>query len=132
MRLLGLDYGTKRVGVAIGDTQTRLALPYGVTSLFGIEKYLADLIEEEKIQIVVMGAPKNLRGEKTASYQAAAKLAQQLRTLPVKIIMEDERFTTKEVEKIIRGYGKAKKAVQKDAAAAAIILQGYLDKLSNL
>mgnify|MGYP001567659902 FL=1 len=124
MRVLGIDYGTKRVGVAIGDTDAKVAVPLCVIEESGVrsqESGVLKLVRDEDIELVVMG-----QGGKGPIEEKVQEFAKKLRKfVPVEIA--DEHFTTAQVERVIRGYGKARKGVDKDSAAAALILQGWLD-----
>lgn len=124
MRLLGIDYGTKRVGIAIGDTESRVAVPFMVvdssqSTVHSIEK----MVKDEGIGLVIMG--QGGRGRMEAKVQEFAKKLREF----VRVEIVDEHFTTVQVERAIKEYGKARKGVDIDAAAAAIILQSYLDKI---
>lgn len=125
MRILGIDYGTKRVGVAIGDLETKVAVPFIVIEVLGVKDQVLGvvrIIKDEGIKLVVIG-----QGGKGLIEKKVQKFAAQLRKLvPVEIV--DEHFTTAQVERAMKGYGKARKGVDKDAAAAALILQGWLDR----
>jgi putative Holliday junction resolvase len=129
MKVLGIDYGTRRIGLAIGETEMKLAVPYETLDWRGATlECLKEIIEREKIEKIVVGIPKDFHGGEGKSCQLVQKFVHELKSLGKEIILEDERLTTKEVEKAIRDYGKAKKGIQKDAVAAALILQSWLDK----
>ncbi|KKU13272.1 MAG: hypothetical protein UX17_C0022G0005 [Parcubacteria group bacterium GW2011_GWC2_45_7] len=130
MRILGIDYGTKRVGVAIGDTESRVAVPYDTLEFGGATlECLHEIIEREKIDLIIIGLPLTTGGEESKSSVLVRQFIKELKSLGIPVEMQDERFTTKEVEKITRGYGKARKGVDKDAAAAALILQSFLEQI---
>lgn len=132
MKLLGIDYGTERIGVALGDTEAGVAVPFEVIDATALAaERITQLVKQENIEIVVMGLPKNLQGQEGKSASRARRLAEKIQSLGAKIVYEDERLSTKEVERAMKEYGKAKRGVDKDAAAAAIILQTYLDKMSK-
>ncbi|MEK7607183.1 MAG: Holliday junction resolvase RuvX [Patescibacteria group bacterium] len=132
MKLLGIDYGTERIGVALGDTDVRVAVPFEAidATALAAERIVA-IGKQENIEIVVMGLPKNLQGQEGKSASRARRLAEKIQSLGMKIVFEDERFSTKEVERAMKEYGKAKRGIDKDAAAAAIILQTYIEKTSD-
>lgn len=131
MKILGIDYGTKRIGVAIGDTDTKTAVPLCVvhssqSAVHSIEK----IVKEERVGLIVVGLPLTTEGQESKSSGLVREFIKELDALKgIKVELQDERFTTKEVERVMRGYGKAKKGVDKDAAAAALILQSWLDSL---
>ena len=139
MRIMGLDYGSKTVGVAISD-------PLGFTAQ-GIEtierkeenklrKTLARieaLVEEYKVETIVLGLPKNMnntlgeRAEKTLEFK---EMLERRTSLPV--VMWDERLTTVEAERTLIESNVRRENRKKviDKIAAVFILQGYLDSLS--
>lgn len=133
MRIFGIDYGTKRIGLAIGDMETRVAVPLCVIEGLGardqgLEK-IEKIVKDEQISLIVVGLPVRTDGGKSETQKKVEKFIAELHgVVGVHIVTQDERFTTKEVERAMRGYGKAKKGVDKDAAAAALILQGWLDR----
>ena len=128
MRILGIDYGTKRVGVAIGDIDTRVAVPLAVLETKNVKLKIQNVVEdvrklaqEEDAESVIVGQGGHGRMEKKVQEFAA----QLRRFVPVEIV--DEHFTTVQVERAMKGYGKARKGIDKDSAAAALILQGWMD-----
>jgi putative transcription antitermination factor YqgF len=125
MRVLALDYGAARTGVAVSDASGTLARPVGVVHKAATEDGLAELarlVAEHDAERVVVGLPLTLRGEhgkqaaETQAFVSALEAA-----LPVPVETADERFTTALAQ---RFGGKA----QQDAAAAAHLLQGWLDR----
>lgn len=135
MKYLGLDLGSKTLGVSISDKTGMIASSYKIIRHQGEYHKLLDevekIVELEKIEAVVLGFPKNMnntigpRGELSLSFQK--KLEKRLQ-LP--IYLQDERLTTKEAEAVlIRNHTRRnnrKKVI--DSLAATIILQSYLDK----
>jgi putative Holliday junction resolvase len=133
MRILALDVGEKRIGVAISDLSQTLARSLQVIQR-GSRQHgfaaVARLVEEYEVEKVVVGYPRSLDG--TAGKQAekvecyAAGLAEAL-TVPV--ILWDERLSTVSAERLMReaGLRGRKKQERVDAVAAAVILQDYLD-----
>lgn len=127
MRLLGIDYGTKRVGVAIGDSEGRVAVPFEIienANLDAVLKKIQAIIEKEKIELVVVG-----QGGKGSMEEKVQEFVEQLKKhVPVEIA--DEHFTTVQIERTMKDYGKDRNKIDKDSAAAALILQGWLDSSS--
>jgi len=127
MKALGIDYGTKKIGIAVSSENGELAFPYGVYE--NDEKFLDTLeaiFTKEKISEVVIGKSLNFKRipNKIMSDINALKLKiEHKHSLPVFLI--DETFTTKEAERI---QGKHKKI---DASAAALILSTHLDQKKN-
>ncbi len=140
MKVLGIDYGTKRIGVAIGDMETKVAVPFSVIEGLGIRDLSADkagqvlgvakIVKEEQIGLIVVGLPLRAEGGKSATQKKVEKFIKELHdVVKIHIVTQDERFTTAEVERTMKGYGKAAKGIDKDAAAAALILQNWFDKV---
>jgi putative Holliday junction resolvase len=133
MRAMGIDAGARRIGVALSDQLGLLAAPWkAVRVARGHELVeLAAMAREREIEIVVIGLPTSLDG--TEGPQAklvrafADRLAPHLDGIP--IVFADERFTTAEAERqmIDRRLSREERRARIDAAAAAIMLQGWLD-----
>ena len=139
VRILGLDYGSKTVGAAVSD-------PLGITAQMAetivreredkLRRTLARieaLIEEYKIERIVLGYPKNMnntlgeRAAKTDEFKAALE-----RRTGLPVILWDERLTTVAAERVLmeQGVRREHRKETVDQIAAALILQGYLDSLS--
>lgn len=139
MRIMGIDYGDSRIGIAISDALMFTA--QGVETIKWNEsikvplKRILALIEEYKINRIVIGFPKNMngtvgpRGEKTIGFVKHLKK----RIGDIDVILWDERLTTVAANRTMREM-KVKKNNKKkvvDQIAAVYILQGYLDSLTN-
>jgi putative holliday junction resolvase len=139
VRIVGLDIGERRIGVAISDATATLARPVGVLARAGSDadalRLVADEIarlasEEDGVATVVVGLPRRLDGTANEMTPRVQAFAEQLRTasgLPV--VLQDERLSSREAESRLALREKDWRARKKklDAAAAAIILQDYLD-----
>lgn len=140
MRVVCLDIGERRIGVAISDATGTLARPLGTLAREGSE---ADAIarvaeeidrlgrEEDGVSQIVIGLPRRLDGratEQTPRVEAFARLLAARTSIP--IAFQDERLTSREAESrlAIRERDWRKRKARLDAAAAAIILQDYLDR----
>lgn len=132
-RLLGVDYGERRIGLAISDPERRFAWPFRVHERKEPARdaeYFQRLIEEEKIDRIVVGLPIRMGGEegqRAAEARAFGKWLHKVTGRPV--VFWDERFTTAHAEQLLWGAGlthKQRKA-RRDKVAAQIILQTYLD-----
>ncbi|MBI2552310.1 Holliday junction resolvase RuvX [Candidatus Uhrbacteria bacterium] len=128
MRVLGIDYGTKRIGVAIGDSEARVAAPLAMleirNSKFEIRNVvdaIVKIVKEEGVELIVIG-----QGGRGPMEEKVRKFAEKLRKF-VRVEIVDEHFTTAQIEKTMKNYGKDRKRIDKDSAAAALILQGWLD-----
>lgn len=123
MRYLGIDYGSKRIGLAVSDEDGIIAFPRATV------KKASDVVEvarRERIGKVVIGLPKGLRGQETAQTKIVRALAAALeKAVSLPIEFENEVLTTKMAER-----HSPRKAV--DASAAALILQSYLDKQKGI
>ncbi len=132
-RVLGLDLGDVRIGVAISDPERRLAVPVGTVQVGrppGEMRAIADLVAEHGAVMVVMGDPVSMDGSRGTRASHAASFAEALRAfLDVPVVLHDERLSTVEAERSLREAGvtgRRRRSVV-DAAAAQIILQAWLD-----
>ena len=131
-RLLGLDYGSKRVGVAISDSSRLIASPFAVLDAGRVLSDLDAILEVEEIEAIVVGLPVTLAGEEGASAEAARRLGRQVTEhTGLEVMYVDERFTTKVAEDalIAGGVRRAKRRDIRDKMAATVMLQGHLDSL---
>lgn len=125
LTVLGLDVGSKRIGVARGTTLARLATPLAVISVDGQElTQIKRFIERENAQALVVGLPRGLDGQETAQTASVRDFGQTLAALGLPLHWQDEAGTTKQAEAEARGSVR-----NVDARAAAILLQDYLDNL---
>ena len=133
MKILGLDLGSKTIGVAISDDLVITAQVLTSIKRSVLEKDLADilaLVNEYQVQEIVVGLPINMDGTKGASARQAEAFIDKLReTFSIKIIPWDERLSTVAAERILLEGDLSRKKRRKviDRLSAAIILQGYLD-----
>lgn len=129
MRYLGIDYGEKRIGVALSDPLGRIAFPKKVILNRGGEAVCAQLkmlLDEEKISVIIVGLPVGLDGKDTEITKKVRELSGWLREkLNVSVELENEMFTTHMVERA------GVKKEHTDEAAAALILQSYLDRTNK-
>lgn len=134
--LIALDLGTKTIGTAFCDAGWRIASP-GKTlarGKFGADKaLLAALIAERRIKGIVIGLPLNMDGSEGPRSQASRAYARNLAALELPILLWDERWSTIGAERglIDQDMSRAKRAERIDSAAAAIILQGAIDRLAS-
>jgi len=136
MRVLALDVGERRVGVAISDSTGTVARPLQTLVRGSREEdfaAIAVIVAEHNIGLVVVGQPLSLDGTEGPQARRVARYAEALTaTLPVPVVAWDERFTTVTAEEILRQRRRQKKRRARtrgevDAIAAAVILQSYLD-----
>ena len=134
-RILALDIGDRRIGVAVSDPTGTLASPFTTITRRDLESDITAVLElaeqQEAVQIVA-GMPLSLSGQagpQAKKVRYVIKALEQRSHVPVKTW--DERFSTREAERLLResGHHPSKERALTDAAAAAVILQGYLDSL---
>jgi putative Holliday junction resolvase len=129
-RTLGVDYGTKRVGLAISDGIGLTARPLDVVSRKELADTLAGLTQEYDIDLVVVGLPTGLSGVEGDSATGARQLGAEIsETIGVEVVYVDERFTSRMAESALLESGMSRRDRKEtvDKVAAAIILQTYLD-----
>lgn len=130
--ILGVDPGTKRVGVAGADEETRFAHPIEVIDVSARDPVtrIVELVEERSVSLIVVGRPTGLSGQPGVAAEVASEFAASLRTAASVPVREyDERLTTVIAERSLRASGAKlgeRKGVR-DAVAAQIMLQDYLD-----
>ncbi len=138
MRYLGLDLGTKTLGISITDKTNTLVSPLTVLR-FKNEEYesiiptLKDIIKEYNIKKVVLGLPKNMDGSMGFASERSLKFKELLVKEEIEVVLEDERLTTKSAIDIIHenndNYKNAKEKI--DSIASCIILENYLRKCEH-
>lgn len=124
MRYLGIDFGLKRVGLAISDEENKIAFPYSVLSNDKkVVETILDIIKKENVGMIVMGESNNFAGEPNKimkDINSFKKILEQ--EIGLKIIFEPEFWTSVQAKSI---HGENS---MHDASAASIILQSYLDR----
>jgi putative Holliday junction resolvase len=131
-RLLGLDYGTKRVGVAICDSSRLIASPYAVLEAAAVLSGLDEILAAEEIEGIVVGLPVSLSGQEGPVAKAARSFAEKVAAHTGKpVVLVDERFTTKVAEDVLiqGGVRRSKRRDIRDKMAATVMLQSHLDSL---
>lgn len=129
-RSLGIDYGTKRVGLALSDPLGLTARPLAVVPRSKIVEEVVSLVKEQEVGTIVVGLPTGLGGDEGISASEARKLADELATATgVDVVLRDERYTSRMAESALleSGMKRRKRRESVDKVAAAIILQDYLD-----
>ncbi len=135
MRIMGLDVGTKRIGVAVSDETGSIAQGRETVLRTSDEKAVAAIKETasaEKVAEVVVGLPLNMDGSEGPSAEGCRKFAKKLSaTLNVPVKFWDERLSTKEAESVMLmgDVSRAKRKKTVDKLAAVVILQRYLDSV---
>ncbi len=132
-RILGIDFGEKRLGLALSDETHTLASPLAVYERKDLQsdlKFLSDLVAQYHITEIVLGLPFNMDGsvgEKAQQVLEFKRLLEEHLKLPVATF--DERLTTTEAERVLlqADLSRKKRKAKRDALAAILILQGYLN-----
>src|SRR5262245_33214925 len=131
-RVLGLDLGDARIGVAISDDGRRMAVPLGTLRTGAPQdvKSIGDLVTEHAVTLIVVGHPLLLSGEAGERAHLAERFVDALRAiLPVEVLLQDERLSTTEAERALRDAGTPGRDRRRivDRSAATVILQAWLD-----
>lgn len=137
-RLLGIDYGTVRIGLALSDPTGTLASPLPFLpnqSPQQVTQALSELIQTHQITALIIGLPRNMDGTYGPSAQKVRDFISQIQKdilLPITPI--DERLTTAQASKQLAGIGLSQKELRKkvDSSSACLILQQYLDRSTPL
>ena len=140
MRVLGIDFGERRIGLALSDPTGTLASPLPTLKRRAGKRpplaTLMGIVESNQVEALVFGLPLTLRGEESDWTHQIRKVGADLsRRTGVPVYFVDERFTSVRAERAIRSLGLPKKKREEkervDAAAAVLILQGWLDQRSS-
>lgn len=128
IKLLGLDVGEKRIGISVGDSSVRIAVPFDTIEVDGSEiEAIAELVLKEGSTIIVVGYPRNQAGEATAQTKYVEEFAKKLVDMGPKLEFQDESLTSVIAEQRLISYKKPYTKGDIDAQAAAIILQDYIE-----
>ncbi|MCS6902806.1 MAG: Holliday junction resolvase RuvX [Candidatus Bipolaricaulota bacterium] len=132
-RILGIDVGERRLGLALSDETHTIASPYSVYERSSMESdldYLKELITSQKISEIVLGFPINMDGSVGPQAQAILEFKKTLEErFNISVHLFDERLTTDEAERVLLSadVGRRRRKRVRDALAAVLILQGYLE-----
>ncbi len=126
MRYLGIDFGEKRVGIAVSDEEGKIAFPTVVlVNDQDLMKNIVDLCMKNAVEVVVMGESRDYQGQINTIMWKIEGFKKQLETIGFKVVFEPEFMTSVQASQIT-GENK-----MLDASAAAIILQAYLNRQKN-
>ncbi len=137
MKFLGLDVGNRRVGVAFGDSEVRLATPGDVLTRGSFDddaRALAQWAREYGAAQLIVGLPRNMDDTRGAQAESVVAYAERIgRALDLPVVFWDERLTTIEATRRTHETGQRGKKSRRalDAVAAAVILQDYFDSQEN-
>ncbi|MCX7912804.1 MAG: Holliday junction resolvase RuvX [Dehalococcoidales bacterium] len=132
--MLGLDIGDSRIGVALSDPLGILASPFAIINrdddMTAVAR-IAEIVRSESVGRVIVGLPLNMDGTAGSQAEKTRAFAGELaRILGIPVEFRDERLSTISAKGLLREAGKNRRGTRYDAAAAAIILQSYLDENS--
>ena len=132
---MGLDIGDRRIGLALSDPLGVLATPLTIidraVDAAAIER-IADIIRKNEIGLLVAGLPLNMDGSRGFQAEKTRAFVEMLgRSVKVPVAYRDERLTTVAARGLLKSAGKTDRETRYDAAAAALILQGYLDEIAG-
>jgi putative Holliday junction resolvase len=133
-RILGIDFGTRRIGLALSDPTGTLASPLPFlenTAPKNVTASLKELVQTHEVQIVVVGMPRNMDGTYGPAAAKVREFISQIQPhLSAKIIEQDERMTTLQASKDLSRMGLSQKELRKkiDSSSAGLILQQFLDR----
>lgn len=133
-RILAIDYGTKRTGIAVTDPLQIIANGLDTLPTAQVFDFLKKYLAEEEVETIVVGEPMHLDGNPAQIAPQVKAFVQKLRELfsNLEVVMQDERFTSEDAKKIILQSGIKKKKRQDkslvDKISAVLILQEYLEK----
>jgi len=140
VRALGIDYGTRRIGLALSDPTGLLARPWKTIAVNGgpqrvaavlAQEAAALLAEPDGLSAIALGYPRRLNGAPTPQTSVVEEIAAALRaSIDIPVVLQDERLSSVEAESELARREKdwRKRKAQLDARSAAIILQDYLDE----
>ena len=135
MRVLGIDLGSRRIGLALSDPDATIAFPLEVLERQGAKRdiaALAALVQEHAVERIVVGLPIHMDGRRGPEAEAAERFAASLgRATSLAVDLIDERWTTVEANRALREMGQTGKRGRKrkqhvDAVAASLLLRTYL------
>ena len=136
-RILGIDYGEKRIGLAVSDPNGRIALPVGCLTCPDKEAVfhrITDIVREKEVEFLVIGLPLSLMGGRGVQADKVKKWAAELgERLGLPVVLWDERYTSKQAARELSLMGrKIKNNKGKiDQMAATFLLQSYLDSIGR-
>lgn len=137
-RILSIDYGKKRTGIAVTDSLQLIANGLDVIETKNLEEYIANYLAKEEVETIVVGYPRQTNGEDSENMKRITPFYNRLKKLypNVNVELYDERFTSVLAHQTIIASGIGRKARQNkglvDQISATIILQDYLESKRNL
>ncbi|MFM7015278.1 MAG: Holliday junction resolvase RuvX [Bacteroidota bacterium] len=135
-RILAIDYGTKKTGLAVTDPMKIVASPMDTIPTYTLIDFLKNYLSKEAVECIVIGDPRRLNGEMSETTHLTNQFVNKLKKeIPeIKIVRMDERFTSKIAEKSVISMGLPKMKRQDksliDKVSATILLQDYMNTLA--
>jgi len=135
---LGVDYGTKKLGLAISASNRSFAMPLEIISSLDAVKmmaHIAGIIKSQQVIGIVMGLPINMDGTNSLQTQAVQNFSQKLsEELDIPIFLQDERLSSKAADNLLKdlGFKRAKRNQLDDMLAASLILDSALQRMMNI
>jgi putative Holliday junction resolvase len=132
MKIMGMDIGDKRIGIALTDKEKKLSIPHLILkNNKDFSDKLSKILDEESVEKIIIGMPYTLKGEIGPQGKKVLEFVKKnILNMGIEVVYQDERFTSKlEVEP---GIKNKKAGEHKDKLSAALILQGYLDRRSSI
>lgn len=130
-RLMALDLGDRRTGVAIGDVESGTAMPLEVLAVpkgAALQQAILDLIESHQPDAIVVGLPLNMDGSQGPRAKDAGAFADALsQATGIAVHLHDERLTSFEAQERMRGTSRRQKKTQSDAIAACVLLESFFE-----
>ena len=132
LKLMALDVGTKRIGVALAESFIKIAIPFTTVEvnndIDSAIKQIIEIISKEEIDVLVVGLPRNQSGEETSQTAYTKEFVKKIKYSVDKICFQDESLTSIQAEDRLKSYGKPYSKGDIDMNAASIILQDYLEE----
>ena len=129
-RILGIDYGAKRTGLAISDPLNKYAIPLDVISSTRTYPHVKQLLLDEDIHTIIIGLAMPMSGTPNAQVTSTVRIAERIRKLGVDVLFEIEHLTSEAANDMVRGQ-VARSGVPIDDIAASVILQQYLNSKNS-
>ena len=134
-RILGVDLGTRRVGLALSDPLRTFGSPLATlrfTSESNLVEQIAELCNERDVDLVVIGMPSELDGSEGTGGARARRIQQKLNERGLRTVLHDETWTSRDAEAALRETGRTRRSAKDavDRIAASLILRDYLEQSS--
>ena len=135
-RVLGVDLGARRVGLALTDPLRMISSPFATIPMGSegeLARTIARLCKEHDVSLVVFGLPLSADGSEGPGCARARRIASTLSSLDIRTDLQDESWSSRDAEEILRETGKTRRAAREkvDAIAASLILRDYLSRDSG-